>query len=164
MSASATMPREATKERAAAMLAEGKTKKAVAAELGVSAATMTNWFPSDRIRGDSVARAQCEALRDEGLNYTQIAERVGISRQRVAQILGPLPYRRKHTKDVRLTISEETVDACKRIAKRLGAVSYQGPTTGEGNLSVLLDRIARGDFEVRLAEKRPRRSKSPATE
>lgn len=96
--------------------------------------------------GSDLERMQ--ALRDAGASNTDIARLFGVTRQRVAQRLGPIPYRKSSSRDVHILLDDESLQNVRAIAKDVGAVAYQGPTTGEGSLAVMLDKIGRGQLAV----------------
>jgi hypothetical protein len=96
--------------------------------------------------GSDLERMQ--ALRDAGASNTDIARLFGITRQRVHQKLGPIPYRKSSNRDVHILLDDESLQRVREVAKSLGAVAYQGPTTGEGSIAVMLDKIGRGKLMV----------------
>lgn len=83
---------EAKRREALRLHAAGVSKLAIGIQLGVSRKTVFNWLPPSHPRAErKVTRAELEALRCQQFTNIEIARQSGISRQRVAQILGPIP-------------------------------------------------------------------------
>jgi predicted DNA-binding protein (UPF0251 family) len=138
---------EAKRREALRLHAAGVSKLAIGIQLGVSRKTVFNWLPPTHPRAErKVTRAELEALRCQQFTNIEIARQSGISRQRVAQILGPIPRPHREMKKVFVHIPD--VEAIRDVAKSLGYRVAKGPYSGEGNISALLAAIA--DREVRV--------------
>jgi transposase len=150
--------RQALKERAVAMHQAGQSRYAISKALGVSTKTLRAWLPGAY---DSAAasrqvagrRDEVLALHAQGLTGSEIARRLGISRARVAVLLGNQPGKRfPGTESVVVRLAPEAVDRLLVIADQHRAYTPKGPNVGKPSLSVMLDRIAAGELKVVKAE------------
>ncbi len=144
-------------EQARKLRAEGCSKPAIARELGVSLATIKNWLPAERPRPTQRAdRAQLLAMREQGrLTNSEIARRTGISRQRVAQILGPIPrYVEGERQSVTISLPVHDLERLRDMAQHLGYLSWAGTLSGQGSVSAMIGAIAEGQLELRPRRKR----------
>src|SRR4026208_432759 len=71
--------------------------------------------------GSDLERMQ--ALRDAGASNADIARLFGLTRQRIAQKLGPIPYRKSSNRDVHILLDDESLQRVRDIAKDVGAVA-----------------------------------------
>jgi DNA invertase Pin-like site-specific DNA recombinase len=132
------------RDRARALADQGHTKKEILEELNVHESTLARWLPATR---DEKRREAMEALRDQGATYETIGARFGITRQAVAQILGP---RRKAERGIRrnINLGADRWDGLRAAAKALGLIYADGTKEGRGSIILLLDAIGRGDARV----------------
>jgi len=138
--------------------ATGVSKRAIRLQLGVSSRTVRKWLPPTHPRAEhKVTRAEVQALRQKQFSNVEIARETGVSRQRVAQILGSNVKPRRDMKKIYVVIPD--VSAVRAIAKSLGYRIEKGPNSGAGNISALMAAIA--DGEVRVSKKLTR-SRGPS--
>jgi DNA-binding CsgD family transcriptional regulator len=141
----------ARREEARRLYAEGMTKAAIARHLNVSRATVYGWVPSE-VGGSAVnteLRRRCADLGEQGYSRSEIARAVGVSRQRVSQVMGPInPDEPIKDKSVVLYSTPEKVRALRVIAKSFGLVAERGRYPTAGSIQKLLDAIAIGDLAV----------------
>lgn len=125
--------------------AEGLSIRQVAAKLDLPPTTVANWLPTaaERSQFDRMMR-----LRLEGMNNQQIADQLGVIRQRVAAVLGPVPRRKTRGKRRTIDLSPETWDGARQVARDLGLRAVQGSAEGTGSIGMLLDAIAYGEVSV----------------
>lgn len=129
---------------------EGLRKAEIARRLAVNVNTVQTWLPSDSVLTDHARRRRAAALRARGATNVEIGTELGISRQRVAQLLGPVAAPSMGPADrVTVNLPRATAEAMRRRAKALGLRSYRGARSGEGSIARLLEAIRTGELELR---------------
>jgi DNA-binding MarR family transcriptional regulator len=96
-------------------------------------------------------------MRNQGMTNKEIAEHFGITRQRVAAILGPSARRGRPTDPraaVRIRLTPRDVEKVVRTAERLGLRITSGAEAGRGSINALLEEIATGNLTVAWREGR----------
>jgi hypothetical protein len=88
---------------------------------------------------------------EEGMNNREIADIMGVSRQRVAQVLGPigedtLANRVSGLREVRLPV--EAIPVLREKARELGYINTRGINAMEGSIPLLVAAIAKGDIAL----------------
>ncbi len=144
-------------DRARELRAQGWSKPAIARELGVSPSTIKTWLPAERPRPvQRVERADLVRMRNElHLTNSEIARRTHISRQRVAQILGPVPRLIEgERRSVTIQLPVNDLERLREMAQHLGYLSWAGTLSGQGSVSALVAGIAEGQLELRPRRKR----------
>jgi DNA-binding transcriptional regulator LsrR (DeoR family) len=99
---------------------------------------------------DDVAQARLERMRDlekNGWNRKQIGQEYGISRQRVAQLLGRLPDRGRRG-EVHIYIVPEAYEKIVEMAEGYGLRHRAGRTAGQGSVGLLLEQVAQGNLKI----------------
>lgn len=136
------------REAAAEMLRNGRTRKSVAATLGVSMPTLRRWFgATESPRVANAGRVSTEAMAElsaQGYTHAEIARRLGVSRPTVYGRLGPAgpPDPASGKVDLWLRIKPETHARLAAEAERRGLRNRVGIRTGQGSISLLLDALA----------------------
>jgi hypothetical protein len=133
-------------EQARALQAQGETQDTIAGQLGVSLSTVRRWLAPVKENGDP-RRPQMLMLRDQGMTLEAIGSHYGITKQAVAQIIGP---RRKAERGNyrHFNLSERRWQAITQAAAALGLKYADGSKHGRGNIVLLLDAIGRGDIDL----------------
>src|SRR5215204_2754247 len=73
------------------MRAEGKTLQEIGDALGISKTGVWIYLPAEDDEQSREAAMRMRSMRnEEGMNNSEIADIMGVSRQRVAQVLGPI--------------------------------------------------------------------------
>jgi transposase len=126
----------------------------IARKLDLPRATIYAWLP----KGHDTARvAEMAQMRGRGMTNMEIAKHFGITRQRVAAILGPTA-RRGRVADprsaVRVRLSSADVERVIGTAERLGLRITSGAEAGRGSINALLEEIATGNLAVAWREGR----------
>lgn len=102
----------------------------------------------------SVAEARRERWLDEiakGKTRKQIADENHISRQRVTQILGPIPSPGKR-EEIHIYAVPDLFNAAADIAAERGLRHKAGKTAGQGSVGILVEQIALGNITLSGAD------------
>jgi hypothetical protein len=83
----------------------------------------------------------------QGKTRKQIADENKISRQRVTQILGPIPNVGKR-EEIHIYAVPELFDKAAGIAAEFGLRHKAGRTAGQGSVGLLVEQIAQGELRV----------------
>ena len=91
---------------------------------------------------------EMQDLRRQGLTNVQIAEQMGVTRQRVHQVLGPV---RPAPAEDKITVvgTKKGIERLRELAVQHGYRTTSGPKAGQGSVSLLLGAVARGELEIR---------------
>lgn len=90
-------------------------------------------------------------LEANGWNRTEIAEKYGITRARVAQLLGHIPNVGGRKPRVVYVLDGPWQKAEKR-AKKLKLFIRSGPTAGSGSVATMIEKIGTGELVVSYAK------------
>ena len=134
------------------MRREGKTLQEIGDALGISKSGVWIYLPAEenpKIRESAMRMRQMR--NEEGMNNSEIAQVMGVSRQRVAQVLGPIGEDTVASKvaglrEVRLPI--EAIPVLRDKARELGFVNTRGINAMEGSIPLLASAIAKGDVAL----------------
>jgi transposase len=132
----------------------GMSVPEIARKLDLPRSTIYAWLPKDH---DGSRVAQMATMRNQGMTNKEIAEHFGITRQRVAAILGPSARRGRPTDPraaVRIRLTPRDVEKVVRTAERLGLRITSGAEAGRGSINALLEEIATGNLTVAWREGR----------
>lgn len=142
-----TKPTPAMRAEAKAMSERGMTQVEIAQRLDVTQSTVQRSMSAKRRGKNDEREAAMSQLRNDGWTYQQIGDKYGVTKQTVAQIIGP--RRRAETGHFRhFNLSQRRWDALTAVASDLGLRYADGSDSGRGNISLLLDAIASGDLTV----------------
>ncbi len=86
-------------------------------------------------------------LEKNGMTRSKIGKVYGISRQRVAQIMGPIEFR-GHRKEIHVYAVPELFQKVVDIADHFGLHHKAGATAGQGSVGLLIEQIALGQLSV----------------
>lgn len=147
-------PEEINQMRATAtkMRADGATLAEIGKALGISKTGVWIYLPAeDSVEAREAAMRMRQMRNEEGMNNSEIAEVMGISRQRVAQVLGPIGEETLTKKvvglrEVRLPV--EAIPVLREKARELGYVNTRGINAMEGSIPMLANAIAKGDVAL----------------
>lgn len=130
------------------MVEQGVTQVEIAQRLGVARSTVQRWMSAKRHQKKKDEReADMRQLRNDGWTYQRIGAKYGVTKQAVAQIIGP--RRRAETEHFRhFNLSRRRWGALAAVAYDLGLRFADGSDSGRGNIALLLDAIASGDLTV----------------
>lgn len=147
-------PEEINQMRATAteMRREGKTLQEIGDALGISKSGVWIYLPAEEGGSAKESAMRMRQMRTEqGLNNSQIAKIMGVSRQRVAQVLGPigdetLTSKVSGLREVRLPV--EAIPIFRDKARDLGYVNTRGINAMEGSIPMLVSAIAKGEVAL----------------
>ena len=134
------------------MRAEGSTLQEIGDAIGISKTGVWIYLPAEDDDNTREAAMRMRSMRnEEGMNNSEIAEIMGISRQRVAQVLGPigedtLASRVAGLREVRLPV--EAIPVIREKARELGYINTRGVNAMEGSIPLLIRAIANGEIAL----------------
>ncbi len=147
-------PEEVNEMRATAtrLRKEGKTLAEIGEAIGVSKSGAWMYLPLEDDDSTRETAMRMRAMRnEEGMNNAQIAALMGVSRQRVAQVLGPIGEETLASKvsglrEVRLPV--EAIPVLRDKARDMGYINTRGINALEGSIPMLVSAIAKGEVAL----------------
>lgn len=140
-----TMTRDEKRQVARKLADAGKTLTDISAVLDVPVTTLYGWIPD---APDKPQLKRALELREKGMTYQEIGYELGVNKQRVAKLLGPVPRTPTSGDRRQIEVSTGTWERVETVARDLGLIVQRGRYTGKGSVAMLLDAIGAGHVSV----------------